>query len=319
MLRARVDSHGRALYYGRVSPARPTFLFGVNSIVGWSMARALSERASPDGPGGSGAQVQLFCNQHTRIPAGMRWRRLNLQHRSDVAAVLTRERPSLIVHCAGICNVEKCETSPDFALEVNVGGMDVLLSHAPADARIVYLSSDHVFSGDGGSYHESTEPDPISVYGRTRVQAEAMLRERRPDALIVRAGLWIGPSYNGRLGHLDWLRYRTGRGLPTTVVRDEYRSTVWARAAAQRVLAMADAGLAGVRHVVARRIVDRPALADYLSQRYAIGARIDITTRADRPVPHLGRVDLRTEYGASLAEPLEPVVPDGRPTCAADC
>lgn len=287
---------------------RAAFLFGVNSIVGWSMARALAEHTL----------AHYFCNQHTRIPAGMSWRRLNLQDREQVAAVLTRERPSLIIHCAGICNVEKCETSPAFAHEVNVRGMEVLLDHAPDDARVVYLSSDHVFSGDGGPYYESSVPDPVSVYGRTRVLAEAMLRARRPDALIVRGGLWIGPSCSGRLGHLDWLRHRTRRGLPTTVVRDEHRSAVWAEVAARRVLAMTAAGLTGVRHVVARRIVARPVLAGYLNRRFAIGARIGIMTRADRPVPHPGRVDLRTEYGDAWAEPLESVVPDGVPDGAPD-
>lgn len=288
---------------------RPIFLFGVNSIIGWSVARKLlaqkqSRVLAKD------TRVELFCNQHSRIPDGHRWRRLNLQQRSAVIELFARERPSLIIHGAGICNVEKCETSPEFAHEVNVFGTEVLLSCAPADAQLVYLSSDHVFSGDSGPYYESTPVTPISTYGRTRVLAEKLVRERRKDALIVRGGLWIGPSYNGRLGHLDWLRSRTRRGLPTTVVRDEYRSTVVADQAAERVLAMTRARVSGIRHVVARRIVDRPRLAHYLDHRYQIGATIAIMSRADRPVPHLGRVDLRSEFSDSWAQPLAPVVPD---------
>jgi dTDP-4-dehydrorhamnose reductase len=276
----------------------PVWLLGVNSMLGWSIATQAHL-----------ARLELYCNPHTRIPRGARWRPLGLQNRAEVAAAFARETPSLVIHCAGICDVEKCETSPAFAHAVNVQGMDNLLRHAPASTRLVYVSSDHVFSGDSGPYTESSPPDPISYYGHTRVAAEAMLRERRPDALIVRAGLWIGPSYNGRLGHLDWLRYRSARDLPMTLVRDEHRSAVWADQAAERTLALALSDISGIRHVVAERVVARPALAHYLNQRFAIGARLETMARIERRVPHLGQVTLRTEYRDALATPLAPVVP----------
>lgn len=273
-------------------------LFGVNSMLGWSIAR----QAGRD-------DMELFCNMHSRVPAGARWRRLNLQDADAVRALFAGREPALILHCAGICDVDKCETSPAFAHEVNVVGMDHLLRHAPARTRIVYLSSDHVFSGDSGPYTESSPPDPISVYGRTRALSEAMLLGRRDDALVIRAGLWIGPSHNGRIGHLDWLRYRRARDLPMTVVGDEYRSAVWAEDAARRVLDLARAPVRGIRHVVASRIVSRPALARYLNERFAIGAEFTVQSRAERSTPHLGRMDLRTEHDDALARPLRPVVP----------
>lgn len=277
-------------------PAR-IHLFGASSILGWSFARQL--------PG-----LTVFCNRHTRIPPGARWNRLDLQDEDAVRALFRSERPDLVLHCAGICDVDKCEASPEFAHLVNVRGMESLLDHLPASTRVVYVSSDHVFSGDTGPYTESSRPDPISVHGRTRVQAEELLLSRRPDALVIRAGLWIGPSHNGRTGHLDWLRHRQARGLPMTVVRDEYRSAVWAEDAVRRVLALADAGISGIRHVVASRIVSRPELARYLDQRFAIGARLTLRWRRELGRPHIGRMDLRTEHDDALAAPLSPVVPE---------
>ena len=274
------------------------FVLGVSSILGWSIARFAGN-------------AELFCNEHTRIPQGMRWRRLNLQNRGAVRAVLERERPALVIHCAGICDVDKCRASPEFAHEVNVLGMENLIDHLPAETRVVYLSSDHVFSGDTGPYTESSPPDPLSVYGRTRVLAEGMLLDRHERSLVLRTGLWIGPSYNGRLGHLDWLRYRHGRGLPMTVIADEHRSAVWADDAVARVLALADSGITGIRHVVASRIVDRPTLARYLDRENGIGARFAIKWRRELHRPHLGRMDLRSEYRDALAAPLTPVVPEG--------
>jgi dTDP-4-dehydrorhamnose reductase len=166
------------------------FLFGATSMLGWSILHA--------------APVPLtsFCNSHTRrFPAGVE-RGIHLDDPLAMYELFAGEQPRLIIHCAGVCDVEKCEQSPDFAYSVNVDGTQLLLDHAPAAARIVYCSSDHVFSGDTGPYDETSPTDPLSVYGKTRVAAERLIAAR-PNTLIIRTGLWIGPSATGRNGHLD--------------------------------------------------------------------------------------------------------------------
>jgi dTDP-4-dehydrorhamnose reductase len=272
-------------------------LFGATSMLGWSILRAAGS-----------VTIAAFGNAGTRtrhegIDGG-----IDLDDEPAVADLFARVRPRLVINCAGVCDVGTCEESPEFAHSVNVEGTRVLLAHAPAETRIIHCSSDHVFSGDSGPYTEQSPTDPLSVYGHTRVAAE-QLALARPNTLILRAGLWIGPSSTGRIGHLDWLRARHLRGLPMTVVHDEYRSAVWAEDAARRVWDLARSPLTGIRHIVAERIVSRPELARYLDERFAIGATFSLQSRAERATPHLGRVDLRTCYRDALAAPLPAVVP----------
>jgi dTDP-4-dehydrorhamnose reductase len=273
------------------------FLFGATSMLGWSLLRA-----------GRVSEITAFCNALTRTPPEGIAGGIDLDDEPEVAALFARHQPRLIINCAGVCDVGTCEDSPQFAHLVNVEGTRVLLAHAPADARIVHLSSDHVFSGDTGPYYEDSPTEPVSVMGHTRVAAERLVLAR-DNTLVIRAGLWIGPSANGRIGHLDWLRRRHRLGLPMTVVADEHRSAVWAEDAARRVWELADSPVTGVRHVVASRIVSRPELAAYLDRALSIGARFGTETRAERRRPHLGRIDLRTRYTDALAAPLPPVVP----------
>jgi dTDP-4-dehydrorhamnose reductase len=273
-----------------------TFLFGAGSMLGWSIWLAR--------PGA----VTGFCNASPRrLPAGVT-RSIDLDDGDAVRALFAAERPALVINCAGVCDVETCERSPDFAWAVNVEGTRQLVEHAPPETRIVHCSSDHVFGGGEAPYDEASPPAPISVYGQTRVAAEALVLAR-PGTVVVRAGLWIGPSATGRIGHLDWLRHRHQRGLPMTVVGDEVRSAVWAEDAARRVWAIARSGVTGIRHVTATRAVSRPELAAYLDRRFAIGAYFAIEARADRRTPHLGRVELTTRYRDELAAPLPSVVP----------
>jgi len=277
--------------------AGDVFLFGATSMLGWSILRAAP------------APLTAFGNGHTRnLPAGIE-RGIHLDDPLAMYQLFAAERPALIIHCAGVCDVEKCEQSPEFAYSVNVDGTQLLIDHAPADARIVYCSSDHVFSGDTGPYDEASPTDPVSVYGRTRVAAERLIAAR-PNSLILRTGLWIGPSASGRNGHLDWLRYRHRRNLPMTVVADEQRSAMWAADAARRVWELARSELTGLRHVVATRVVSRPELAAYLAERFATGAKLDVHYRRDRRAPHLGCVELATRYTDALARPLPSVIPE---------
>lgn len=282
----------------RVADQTPSALFGASSIIGWSILCACDDPS-----------VIAFCNASTRpTPAGVA-AGVDLDEERAVASLFEQIQPSLILHCAAVCNVEACERSPDFAHAVNVEGTRLLLAYAPPSARVVYVSSDHVFGGDAGPYHEHSPTAPISVYGHTRVAAEQLVLAR-PGSLVIRTSLWIGPSANGQAGHLDWLRYRHRRNLPMTVFSDEVRSAVWAHDGGRRVWELARSSLTGIRHITATRAAARPELATYVDRHFAIGARFEVARRATRPVPHIGDVELATRYDDALAAPL-PSVLDG--------
>jgi dTDP-4-dehydrorhamnose reductase len=216
-----------------------------------------------------------------------------------------------------VCDVAKCEADPEWAYDINVRSVENLLRLLSPATRLVYVSSDHVFGGDG-LYDEACEPTPISVYGRTRVASERLVWSR-PGSLIVRPGLAVGPSADGRSGHFDWLRYRHCNGLPITIIEDEARSAVWSRDLADRIMALALSGLSGVRHVPAAKVVSRPELAKHLMQMQQLPPQFSLRRRVDQPVPHLGRVEIRTihrdQYATSLTSVVDhqPPTPDPQP------
>jgi dTDP-4-dehydrorhamnose reductase len=275
---------------------RRIMLLGGTSQLGFSIVRRYGKALTP------------FCSVHSRYAACEDWPRVNLDDGEALRRTVQEWKPDLLIHCAGICDVGKCESWPEFAWKVNVDSVGILLNTLPRSARLVYCSSDHVFGGDRGPYTESDTPHPISVYGRTRCAAEELIARERPDALIVRHGVGIGPSVSGRTGHLDWLRRRTLRGLPTTVISDEVRSAVWSEDLADRTWDLAHSGLRGVRHVAATHASSRVELARYLNARFMIGAKLAVATRSEQSAPHIGNVELATEHDDPLAAPLKAVV-----------
>ncbi|MEE8409741.1 MAG: sugar nucleotide-binding protein [Myxococcota bacterium] len=272
----------------------PILLFGATSMLGFNLVLHGGRRFVP------------IANRNNRIAADLGWERLDAADAGAVAALVSRYKPEIVLYCDAVCDVPKCEQDPSWARAINVSNFEILLSQLEPQTRLVYVSSDHVFGGDG-TYNEGSPVSPISVYGETRVEAEALVAERQ-GALLIRVGLPVGRSLDGRSGHLDWLRYRHGKGLPITIIRDEQRSAVWADQLAKRVLELAESDVTGCRHVVATRPVMRPDLAAALMARMGLPPAFDIASRTQQPYPHLGQVELATVYDDPLAQPLDAVV-----------
>jgi dTDP-4-dehydrorhamnose reductase len=272
----------------------PTLLFGATSILGYNIAKLFPDTVLP------------FVTRANRAKTIRQWPVLNLEDPARPATVFEKHQPDLFIQCHAVCDVPRCEVAPDWAREVNIVYLKRVLDALPDKTRLVYVSSDHVFGGDG-VYDEDSRPCPISVYGRTRVEAEAMVLAR-PGSLVIRVGLAIGPSPNGRTGHWDWLRYRIGKNLPVTIVHDEYRSVVWAHDLALRVMRMAESREAGIRHVSATRVISRIALANHLLTIFGEAASYESESRHQRSAPHLGRVELASIYRGELYEPLQCVL-----------
>lgn len=278
----------------RMSAAQTAWVIGATSVLGYRIARM----HSPD------LRMVPWCSRHQRATSTLGWRRIDLEQPRDWAP-LRDERPDHLLYCGGVCNVARCQSDPEHARAINVGGIRAMLEALPEATRLTYCSSDHVFGGVTGPCTESSPPQPISEYGRMRVEAEHLVATARPDALIVRVGLPIGPSLSGRIGHLDWLRYRHRAGLPMTVIDGEARAAVSADAAARRIVDLACSDVRGIRHLAATRLGPRPELARHLCTVLGIDdPRFEVVSRGSMRVPHLGVVDLRTEHRDALAQPL---------------
>ncbi|MFQ5965053.1 MAG: SDR family oxidoreductase [Candidatus Scalinduaceae bacterium] len=137
-------------------------------------------------------------------------------------------KPTHVVHCAGVCDLDACEGRPEWAYSINVQGTKTVVDTFGSDVPILYMSSDLVFSGNNspaGGYTEDDQPNPISVAGKTFARAEKHIQKCK-NHCIVRLGLPLGDSVNGDKGAIDWINSRFSRNLPVTLFYDEYRSCI---------------------------------------------------------------------------------------------
>lgn len=163
-------------------------------------------------------------------------------------------RPEVVVNCAAFVRVDACEDDPRRAFEVNaLGALNVARACRQVRARCVYVSTDYVFDGSKlEAYTEEDRPNPINVYGASKLAGEHLVLQTCPDALVVRvASLFGGRGARGKgtnfvLTILD----RAQRGEPLRVVDDVRISPTYTRDAARAIVGLVQGGATGVFHVV---------------------------------------------------------------------
>jgi dTDP-4-dehydrorhamnose reductase len=153
----------------------------------------------------------------------------DVEDRDTLARLFDQHRFAAVLDCGGNCALKHCELDPRVAWTMNVEATRNLLEVvADRDVRLVRLSIDLVFSGNGrGGYRERDRTDPVTVYGRSMAVAEELMLAAEPRACILRISLPMGVSFNGHAGAIDWIQSRFKRGRPATLYVDEVRTPTY--------------------------------------------------------------------------------------------
>ena len=128
-------------------------------------------------------------------------------------AALAQVKPDVVIHCAAMTAVDKCESEPDLAYKLNaVGSMNVAAACHRNNVRLIAISTDYVFGGElDRPYHEfDVAGGAHTVYGASKYAGEEMIRRHCPNHLICRIS-WLygtgGPSFvHAMLGLADGTR-----------------------------------------------------------------------------------------------------------------
>ena len=112
---------------------------------------------------------------------------LDVIDKNSIDKVFDLFKPEAVVMAGGITNVDLCTLKPKLAKDVNIKGtLNLIKKTKEYGSRLVYVSTDYIFDGENGPYKEDDKPNPINTYGRTKLEAENIVKTRLKDYLIVR-------------------------------------------------------------------------------------------------------------------------------------
>lgn len=126
---------------------------------------------------------------------------LDITTQQQCKSVISKYKPGVVINCAAFHNTEECEANPQKAFDVNaVGAFYVARASSQISATVIYISTNYVFDGTQSVYYEDDYPNPINVYGTSKLAGELLthIGSKGKSYIIRTAGLFgINPSRKG--------------------------------------------------------------------------------------------------------------------------
>lgn len=185
------------------------------------------------------AELELYPTYLKNRIAYPRALQLDIGDRDSVLRRVEAIKPEVIIHAGGMTKPTACEREPAVAYRVNVEGTAHLVEAARnVGARFIFLSSDLVFDGSAGRYDEDSPTNPMSVYGRTKVEGEELVRAGSDDFVIVRTTVMYGWSSRYTESLAEWVLRGLQEGRELNMYRDQYRQFIFINDLVAAILAL---------------------------------------------------------------------------------
>jgi dTDP-4-dehydrorhamnose reductase len=163
-------------------------------------------------------------NRHP-ITSGYIYEELDICDAAQVRSILLKYRPDSVIHTAAMTNVDACENNKELCRALNIDAVQTFSDCcAELDIHLVHLSTDFIFDGESGPYSEEDEPNPVSYYGWSKLEAEKIIRNSSVRAAILRTIIVYGVvSDMSRTNIVLWAKSALEKGDPINVVNDQWR------------------------------------------------------------------------------------------------
>ena len=241
-------------------------------------------------------------------------RNLDISHLEHVRKALNQIRPDVVINAAAFTQVDQAEINHESAYRGNaLGPRNLALATQEMDIPLVHFSTDYVFDGQHSRpYHEFDRPNPLSVYGQSKLAGEEQVKNGNPRHFIIRT---------------SWLYHIIGKSFPQTMLRlanqgsvrvvsDQFGSPTFAPHLAQAVSQLLETDAFGTYHLAGAGGTSWYDFTKVLYQAHDIRATVLPITTAEYPLPAP-----RPVYAVltSLQDPLITLPPweDGIRDCAA--
>jgi dTDP-4-dehydrorhamnose reductase len=173
---------------------------------------------------------------------------LDITHNANVLKFIAHVKPDAIVNCTAFSHVDACETQISEAFAVNaVGAKNIALAGRALGVKVIHISTDYVFDGTkNGHYEETDEPNPLSIYGKSKLKGELAVQEITDDYAIIRTAWLFGPYRRNFVTAILDLGEKNGT---ISVVTDQYGCPTYTADLSNAIWMVIRLNLKGIYHV----------------------------------------------------------------------
>jgi len=185
------------------------------------------------------SELELLAPQRYEVISVNR-SEVDITNESLVSDFITSTKPDLVINAAAYTAVDKAENNVEAAYAVNELGIKYLANACERiNARILHVSTDFVFDGTSTlPYQTDSNPNPINVYGASKLAGEVSLLNTLPNASVIVRTSWVY-SVNGNNFVRSMLRLMQEKN-ELSIIYDQVGTPTWAKGLAQLLWTIAD-------------------------------------------------------------------------------
>jgi dTDP-4-dehydrorhamnose reductase len=242
-----------------------------------------------------GSECQKVLSQEFEIMAPEK-KDLDIVSWDKIIDKLQRTDPEIVLNCAAITDVDSCESHREAYMvrKINVEGPRNLAQGAARfSCKIIHISSEHIFSGEKGipqPYFEDDPLDPVSVYGKTKMESEIAIKDNLSNHLIIRSGWLYGSQGSNFVKSLVSDAFNKKGRKSLKIPNDQYGSPTWAYRLALQIRDLIRADARGTYHATSEGACSRIECAQYIVDKLNLKVSLqpcdtsDLTQKARRPL-----------------------------------
>jgi dTDP-4-dehydrorhamnose reductase len=195
----------------------------------------------------------------------------NFYDRHAFIPALDHFQPDSLINCAALTNLEECEKYPGQAKILNTTlARDLAEDCKKRNIKLVHLSTDAVFDGTKpDAYTEEDEPNPQSIYARTKLDGERAVQEAYPQAVVARVN-FFGWSLSGRRSLAEFFFNNLGEGRNVNGFTDVIFCPLWVTDLSRILITMLEKDLSGLYHVVGSQAISKYQFGLEVARRFRL-------------------------------------------------
>ena len=172
--------------------------------------------------------------------------------RSAVEDFIKNHRPEIVINTAAYHKTEECELNPEKSFSVNaLGAFNVAKAAKEIGAKIFFFSTDYVFDGSKEYFIESDTPNPLNVYGASKLAGENLTKIANENCYIIRTS-WLFGIQKSSKGHnfVTLMLEKAKNGENIKVVNDQFGSSTYTYDLALEIKELIDKNISpGIYHI----------------------------------------------------------------------
>jgi len=241
------------------------------------------------------------------VKYGYTYESLDISKHNEMAKILRKYKPDVVINAAAMTNVDACETLQDQCMELNVYAVENMAKICTEiDAHLIHISTDFIFDGTKEMYTETDAANPLSFYGKSKLLGEQNVIEFASSWAIIRTVLVYGVVDDmSRSNVVLWAYKMLKTKSNAKVVDDQFRTPTLAENLAYGCFLVAEKKAHGIYNIAGKdfmsiaELVKRIATYFHLSMDHVgIVKTSSLSQPAQRPpITGLDITKARTELG----------------------